>query len=65
MQGTASSVNTINGIVTETGNTAQIDKAGFGKVIFAGANQFAGQLNLNQGIIDAQNNTALGIRRAA
>jgi autotransporter-associated beta strand protein len=48
---------TISGRISGVGG---INKEGLGKVVLSGANTFGGILKINVGVVNAQNNTALG-----
>ena len=48
---------TISGRISGVGG---INKEGLGKLVLSGANTFGGTLKINVGVVNAQNNTALG-----
>src|SRR5262249_31656116 len=53
---------TINGVISQQpGLLLGINKVGPGKVIFTNANTYAGQTTVAQGILNVQNNDALGL----
>jgi autotransporter-associated beta strand protein len=55
---TAGSVDTISSTIV--GAATSIVKAGLGTLILSGDNQFAGSMNVNEGILNIQRSTALG-----